>query len=258
MLKSEILDRIILYYGLKNKTGLASFLGVSAQTISNWYSRNSIDFDQVFEKCAGLDLNWLIYGHVSEYQGLSSKPSIAADNRALYDVPVLRNKIIPVISPFGYAISEITGEVITSGTDTVAVPEYLVNDGECIAFRFGNNSMSPIYSAGDCVVCKRIVEGVGSVIYSHNPYLFALDGGELLVRRMEISKKNMQRIFFSADNVDKHEFPNMEIDIRDIKAVWSIKLKLANDLSTFEVMSKRLTDLERDIAELKQALHKNA
>lgn len=54
MLKSEILNRIMSHYGLRNKTELASFLGVSPQTVSNWYSRNSIDYDLVFEKCAGL------------------------------------------------------------------------------------------------------------------------------------------------------------------------------------------------------------
>lgn len=45
MLKSEILNRIMSHYGLRNKTELASFLGVSPQTVSNWYSRNSIDYD---------------------------------------------------------------------------------------------------------------------------------------------------------------------------------------------------------------------
>ena len=57
VLKSEILNRIMSHYGLRNKTELASFLGVSPQTVSNWYSRNSIDYDLVFEKCAGLDFN---------------------------------------------------------------------------------------------------------------------------------------------------------------------------------------------------------
>lgn len=52
------------HYGLRNKTELASFLGVSPQTVSNWYSRNSIDYDLVFEKCAGLDFNWLVTGEM--------------------------------------------------------------------------------------------------------------------------------------------------------------------------------------------------
>lgn len=55
------------HYGLRNKTELASFLGVSPQTVSNWYSRNSIDYDLVFEKCAGLDFNWLVTGNASVY-----------------------------------------------------------------------------------------------------------------------------------------------------------------------------------------------
>lgn len=44
MLKSEILNRIMSHYGLRNKTELASFLGVSPQTVSNWYSRYNPPF----------------------------------------------------------------------------------------------------------------------------------------------------------------------------------------------------------------------
>ena len=48
MRKADILDRIVTWYGLKNKTELARFLGVTPQTISNWYSRDSIDYDLIF------------------------------------------------------------------------------------------------------------------------------------------------------------------------------------------------------------------
>lgn len=88
MLKSEILNRIMSHYGLRNKTELASFLGVSPQTVSNWYSRNSIDYDLVFEKCAGLDFNWLVTGNASVYGHRIGNVSVASDVEGAYDVPV--------------------------------------------------------------------------------------------------------------------------------------------------------------------------
>ena len=88
MLKSEILTRIMSHYGLRNKTELASFLGVSPQTVSNWYSRNSIDYDLVFEKCAGLDFNWLVTGNASVYGHRIGNVSVASDVEGAYDVPV--------------------------------------------------------------------------------------------------------------------------------------------------------------------------
>lgn len=60
--KGIILDRIKEAYKLKNNAELARFLGVKPNTISNWYARNSIDYDIIFSKCEGANLDWLING----------------------------------------------------------------------------------------------------------------------------------------------------------------------------------------------------
>lgn len=60
--KSIVLDRIKEAYKLKSNAELARFLGVKPNTISNWYARNSIDYDIVFSKCEGTNLDWLING----------------------------------------------------------------------------------------------------------------------------------------------------------------------------------------------------
>ena len=69
--KSSILDRIKEAYRLKNNAELARFLGVKPKTISNWYARNSIDYDIIFSKCDDLDLTWLING--IDKNGVSSE-----------------------------------------------------------------------------------------------------------------------------------------------------------------------------------------
>lgn len=60
--KGLILDRIKAAYGLSGNSELARFLGVAPNTITNWYNRNSIDFDLVFPKCENVDFNWLLTG----------------------------------------------------------------------------------------------------------------------------------------------------------------------------------------------------
>lgn len=60
--KTCILDRIKEFYGLKSNKALSEFLGVTKQTISNWYSRNTIDYDIVLAKCKDVDLHWLLLG----------------------------------------------------------------------------------------------------------------------------------------------------------------------------------------------------
>lgn len=50
---------------------MADFLGVTKQTISNWYARNSIDYDIIITKCMfideKIDLKWLLTATKSCY-----------------------------------------------------------------------------------------------------------------------------------------------------------------------------------------------
>ena len=62
MNKSLILNRIKLAYSLKNDAELARFLEIQRNTLSNWYSRNTIDYDKVFLKCESLNFDWLLTG----------------------------------------------------------------------------------------------------------------------------------------------------------------------------------------------------
>lgn len=57
-----ILKRLKSVLGYATDAELASFLGVNASTVSIWKSRNSINWDLVFQKAPSIDLNWLITG----------------------------------------------------------------------------------------------------------------------------------------------------------------------------------------------------
>lgn len=60
--KKIILDRFKKIKNIKSNAELASYLGISASALSNWYRRNSIDFDLLFSKCEDVDLQYLIKG----------------------------------------------------------------------------------------------------------------------------------------------------------------------------------------------------
>lgn len=59
---SEILDRLRNALNQSNDTELANFLGVKKATLSNWRSRNSLDWPLLFSFCEQIDLNWIIFG----------------------------------------------------------------------------------------------------------------------------------------------------------------------------------------------------
>jgi len=58
----SILNRIKEAYNLKNDAELAKYLDVLATRVSNWVSRNAIDYDLIFTKCKDLNFDWLLTG----------------------------------------------------------------------------------------------------------------------------------------------------------------------------------------------------
>lgn len=60
--KSEILDRFKLANNISSNADLARFLSLKPSTVSNWYTRGSIDYDLIFSKCKRINFDWLITG----------------------------------------------------------------------------------------------------------------------------------------------------------------------------------------------------
>lgn len=57
-----IIERLFTFFKVDTNIALADKLGVSATTLSNWKSRNSIDYELLFTKCEGINFNWLFLG----------------------------------------------------------------------------------------------------------------------------------------------------------------------------------------------------
>lgn len=74
-----IIDRLMLYFGVKNSNDLAKKLNISPTTLSNWKARNSIDYNLIFSKCENINVNWLLYG----------KGNMLLDNDTKYEIQKL-------------------------------------------------------------------------------------------------------------------------------------------------------------------------
>lgn len=57
--KTEILQKIMEFYNLKSKADVARFFEVKPQTVSTWFSRNTVDYDSIFERCTDMNYNYL-------------------------------------------------------------------------------------------------------------------------------------------------------------------------------------------------------
>ena len=56
----DIVKRAKLVQGFKKDSQLASYLGISRSTLSNWLARNSIDFPLLLSRYSEVDYNWLL------------------------------------------------------------------------------------------------------------------------------------------------------------------------------------------------------
>ncbi len=91
--KSLIINRIKSHYNFNNAE-LARFLGIKPQVLSNWISRNTIDYDLIYTKCLGISGDWLLSGsgemfnavEKSTHSGLEAVEELKAANNDLKDI----------------------------------------------------------------------------------------------------------------------------------------------------------------------------
>lgn len=60
--KQLIINRLKEACNITKDTELARLLGISKSTLSNWVSRDSMDYDKVFALCEHINIDWLLTG----------------------------------------------------------------------------------------------------------------------------------------------------------------------------------------------------
>lgn len=156
--KSLILNRLKEYKNFNTDTELANFLNISRSTLSNWYTRNSIDYDLLFSKCEkDIDINWLLTGsgyNLKDSSNVLAEP-IKGHRRTkdpiyeLQRVPLFNLEatmgLVPLVD--GNGVDE--EKVI----DYISIPSMPSCDGAIYA---SGDSMYPLLKSGDMIAYKRI------------------------------------------------------------------------------------------------------
>lgn len=140
--KQDILNRLKEAYKINTDTELARFLGVSKSTLSNWISRDSMDYDKIFSKCEHININWLLRGEGACQETLSLLNKREIGSIPFYNLPVSAGAL-GVLS--GWDQRDPSGYV-----------KFEAFDGcECVLPVVGV-SMEPIIYSGDWIGIKRI------------------------------------------------------------------------------------------------------
>jgi len=87
-----ILDRIKIIYQIPTDKELARFLEVKSGTISAWRSRNSINYELIFNKCDNVDFNWLF--NTSNIENNRYKLSQITFDDTYVTIPKLRSSVL--------------------------------------------------------------------------------------------------------------------------------------------------------------------
>lgn len=252
--KTNILDRIKQHYALKGNAELAALLGVAPQTISNWYSRGTLDYDKIFTNCVGVDFNWLLTGndekkintktpenvvkekdheidHINDHKRKLQKTwsndnaeSVVADkvfklrtDRLVerQQIPIYDMEAVAGLVPlFANQYSQSIIEVM----ETTLIPKC---DG---GLRIVGDSMYPLLKSGDIVFYKQIHDIINNIVWGEM-YLvsFDVDGDEY------VSVKYLQRSelpdHITLVSYNEHHKP-MDIHISRIRALAFIKASL--------------------------------
>ena len=69
-----MLNRLKEAHNIQKDTDLAALLGISKSTLSNWVSRDTMDYDRVFSRCEHINIDWLLTGQGSMLKSESISP----------------------------------------------------------------------------------------------------------------------------------------------------------------------------------------
>lgn len=99
--KSLILNRIKLHYGFKTDAQFAKFLGIKPNSLSNWYSRNTMDYELIFSKCDEIDANWLFTGEGEMIKSYMKDSAIFSINKEIpSNCEELKDKYIKLLEEY--------------------------------------------------------------------------------------------------------------------------------------------------------------
>lgn len=210
MSKSDVLTALINYYDKGNKSQFAKRIGVKAQTINTWLSRDTFDADLIFAKCEDVNANYLLSGKGSMFISYHHDASKVSDYS--YGDNLKCKKGIPLIpvSAMAGALSGDNQAVMDYECDRYVIPSMI---GADFLIPVKGDSMQPTYASGDLVACKRLKRD--SVFFQWNKaYVLDTDQGAL-IKRVQPGH-DQEHITIVSDNPNYRPF---ELEVEHIYSI---------------------------------------
>lgn len=223
---AEIVDRAKQVKGFRRDKELAEFLGISRSTLSNWVTRNSIDFPLVLGRLNEVDYNWLLTG-----KGTPQKQHNVCEEG---EVEILHNpKAVEAMDTRTVSLYDITAAanlktLLTDKCQRVLGEIHIPNIPRCDgAVYVSGDSMYPILKSGD-IVGFKMLNNLDSVIFGEM-YLvsFMLDGDDYLAVKYvgRSDKEGCLKLI----SYNQHHEP-MDVPMDTIGAMAIVKFSIRKNL----------------------------
>lgn len=198
--KKLILKEIKKHYNFKNDAEYARFLGISPQTLSSWYARNTFDLELLYSKCIDFNAEYLITGRGGMLRNEQS--------------PVAPSTGIPLI-PIDVIAGIPAGDLdacLVQDSQKYIVPEFQ-NLHVDYLIRVSGSSMYPKYSNGDILACRKIDD----IQFFQWGKIYVIDSSQGALVKRVFEDSDPERILLVSDN--KEKYPPFSIPKSDIRSV---------------------------------------
>ncbi len=228
---TDIVNRAKLVKGFKRDSELAAYLGVSRSTLSNWVTRNSIDFPLLLGRFAEVDYNWLLTGNGSprrqqhdfvdsdlaqgEVERLHCpRAPEPTDDRSvpLYDISAAANLKTLLEDRPQYVLGKIV------------IPNIPLCDG---AVYVSGDSMYPILKSGD-IVGFRSIQDFRDVIYGEM-YLVSFQRGGDEYLSVKYVNRSDQPDSIKLVSYNPHHEP-LDLPLSQVNAMAIVKFSIRKNM----------------------------
>lgn len=170
--KTLILNKIKTHYGFKSDAEFARFLGVKPNTLSNWYARDTFDYETIVTKCDDINTEWL-FGKGDMLKSSEEKKSNVAIREFKHKTDDMRRSDrVPL-----YNIEAVAGIVAIfddlhkqKPTDYLSIPNLPKCDG---AVHVTGDSMYPLLKSGD-IIAYKVLNNKENIFWGEM-YLLSID-----------------------------------------------------------------------------------
>lgn len=208
--KNERLEKLVEYYGNGNKSHFAKILGVKAQTINTWLSRNTYDTELIFAKCDNINASWLLTGEGNMLRSESEKEEKLTSVNQTYEGAPYFN--VDFIGGFDVIVNDQT----RNPDFYINYPPY--NQEGVVWCNLTGHSMEPEISNGDIIALREVTTPIQ---YLPAGEIYGIVTEEYrTVKRVRLSQKEgFVRLIPSNKS---EEFCEQEIPISMILKVYAV------------------------------------